>query len=297
MKKTVYPSDEVTPLHDKFIWAYLDTDESDNAKVAKEFKVEGIPHIEFLDKEGKSLGSQVGILEPDAFAKILEGMLKKAGAAAARLRPRRAPDPSQSRATMTRHPFLATVAIVIGGLSCPMTSPCAESRDAFDAVYSVQGHRRQGHLAQGICRQGAAVVNVASRCGYTKQYAGLQALHEKLSPKGFSVLGFPSNDFGGQEPGTEAEIKSFCSTKYNVTFPLFQKVKVKGPDQHPLVRRADRPGIAVARRGEVELRQVSHRQRREPDQALGFRHRPPMILSWSPPSTPPSPPNNRRIGF
>lgn len=80
------------------------------------------------------------------------------------------------------------------------------------------------------------VVNVASRCGYTPQYTGLQALHEKLSGKGFSVLGFPCNDFGGQEPGTEQEIKTFCSTKYNVTFPLFGKVHVKGDEQHPLYK-------------------------------------------------------------
>lgn len=82
MKKSVYPSDAVKPFHDKFIWAYLDTDESDNEKVAKEFKVAGIPHIEFLDKEGKSLGNQVGSSPADAFAKTLEGILKKAGPAA-----------------------------------------------------------------------------------------------------------------------------------------------------------------------------------------------------------------------
>ena len=78
------------------------------------------------------------------------------------------------------------------------------------------------------------VVNVASKCGYTPQYEGLEALHQKFSAKGFSVLGFPCNDFGGQEPGTAAEIKTFCSTKYKVTFPLFEKLHVKGAEQHPL---------------------------------------------------------------
>jgi glutathione peroxidase len=78
------------------------------------------------------------------------------------------------------------------------------------------------------------VVNVASKCGYTKQYAGLEALHKKYADKGFSVLGFPCNDFGGQEPGTAEEIKKFCSTEYNVTFPLFEKLHVKGDEQHPL---------------------------------------------------------------
>ncbi len=78
------------------------------------------------------------------------------------------------------------------------------------------------------------IVNVASECGYTPQYAGLQALHEKLSSKGFSVLGFPCNDFGGQEPGSEAEIKNFCSLNYKVTFPMFAKVSIKGEAKHPL---------------------------------------------------------------
>jgi glutathione peroxidase len=78
------------------------------------------------------------------------------------------------------------------------------------------------------------VVNVASRCGYTSQYAGLQQLYTKYNARGFEVLGFPSNDFGGQEPGSEAEIKSFCSNSFGVTFPLFSKVAVIGAAQHPL---------------------------------------------------------------
>ena len=78
------------------------------------------------------------------------------------------------------------------------------------------------------------IVNVASECGYTGQYAGLQALHEKYSKQGFSVLGFPCNDFGGQEPGSEAEIKTFCTSRYKVTFPMFSKVKITGGDKHPL---------------------------------------------------------------
>lgn len=77
------------------------------------------------------------------------------------------------------------------------------------------------------------VVNVASKCGLTPQYKGLEATHQKYKDKGFSVLGFPSNDFGSQEPGTNEEIKEFCSSKYNVSFPMFDKVHVKGPEQHP----------------------------------------------------------------
>lgn len=78
------------------------------------------------------------------------------------------------------------------------------------------------------------LVNVASRCGYTPQYTALESLYEKYKEKGLVILGFPANNFGAQEPGTNAEIKSFCSTKYNVTFPMFSKISVKGDDKAPL---------------------------------------------------------------
>jgi glutathione peroxidase len=78
------------------------------------------------------------------------------------------------------------------------------------------------------------LVNVASRCGFTPQYTALQSLYEKYKDQGFVIVGFPANNFGGQEPGTNEEIKTFCSRKYNVTFPLYSKVSVKGEDQTPL---------------------------------------------------------------
>jgi glutathione peroxidase len=78
------------------------------------------------------------------------------------------------------------------------------------------------------------VVNTASECGYTPQYAGLETLYESYKGKGVVVLGFPSNDFGGQEPGTSAEIKTFCETKFHVQFPMFEKVKTKGERQSPV---------------------------------------------------------------
>jgi glutathione peroxidase len=78
------------------------------------------------------------------------------------------------------------------------------------------------------------VVNVASKCGFTPQYKGLEALYGKYKDRGFVILGFPSNDFLRQEPGTDAEIKSFCTLTYGVSFPLFSKVSVKGKDIHPL---------------------------------------------------------------
>ena len=80
------------------------------------------------------------------------------------------------------------------------------------------------------------MVNVASKCGYTPQYEGLQATYAKYKDKGFVVLGFPANNFGGQEPGTETEIKEFCTSKYHVTFPMFAKISVKGEDQAPLYK-------------------------------------------------------------
>lgn len=78
------------------------------------------------------------------------------------------------------------------------------------------------------------IVNVASKCGLTPQYAGLEALYRRYRERGFEILAFPANEFGAQEPGTNEEIKEFCSTKYDVTFPLFSKIVVKGPGQHPL---------------------------------------------------------------
>ncbi len=78
------------------------------------------------------------------------------------------------------------------------------------------------------------IVNVASKCGYTKQYTGLETTYQKYKAQGFAVLGFPCNQFGGQEPGTNEEIKEFCTSKFNVTFPLFDKIDVNGANRHPL---------------------------------------------------------------
>jgi glutathione peroxidase len=78
------------------------------------------------------------------------------------------------------------------------------------------------------------VVNVASKCGLTPQYTALEALYERYRDRGFEVLGFPANEFGAQEPGSDAEIKEFCMTTYQVAFPMFSKIIVKGPGQHPL---------------------------------------------------------------
>jgi glutathione peroxidase len=89
------------------------------------------------------------------------------------------------------------------------------------------------------------VVNVASRCGYTPQYAGLEALYRRYRDRGFTVLAFPCNQFGGQEPGTSDEIREFCTTTYDVTFPVFQRIEVNGAGTHPVYQwlKAQRPGL------------------------------------------------------
>ena len=89
------------------------------------------------------------------------------------------------------------------------------------------------------------IVNVASRCGLTPQYTGLEALQRKYAARGFEVLGFPCNQFGAQEPGSAEEIRDFCSTRYDVTFPMFAKVDVNGDGAHPLWRhlKEQKPGL------------------------------------------------------
>ncbi len=96
------------------------------------------------------------------------------------------------------------------------------------------------------------IVNVASKCGLTPQYEGLESIYKKFNSKGFEILGFPSNDFMGQEPGTEEEIQNFCSTKYNVTFPLFSKVKVKGDEKSELYKYLTSKETNSGFEGEIE---------------------------------------------
>jgi len=93
------------------------------------------------------------------------------------------------------------------------------------------------------------VVNTASQCGFTPQLAGLETLHEKYRDRGFSVLGFPCNQFGGQEPGTEEEIGAFCQKNYGVTFPMFAKIDVNGSGEHPLYAwlKSEKGGLLGAR--------------------------------------------------
>lgn len=113
--------------------------------------------------------------------------------------------------------------------------PVSEAKTAKDDIYSIPVKTIDGKSTSLDTYRGKVllIVNTASGCGYTPQYAGLEELNKTYRAKGLEVLGFPSNDFGGQEPGTEAEIKKFCELQYKTTFPLFAKVGVK-ENPHPL---------------------------------------------------------------
>jgi glutathione peroxidase len=109
-------------------------------------------------------------------------------------------------------------------------------------LVSIDGKPQKMDLYRG---KTLLIVNVASQCGFTPQYEGLQALYDKFRNRGFVVLGFPCNQFRQQEPGGEAEIEQFCTKSYGVTFPMFAKIEVNGVNAHPLYRylKAEKPGI------------------------------------------------------
>jgi len=124
-------------------------------------------------------------------------------------------------------------AAVLAAASCMLVSPV----NAAESLYSLDVKTLTGKdmALSEFAGKVTLVVNVASECGFTPQYAGLQQLHDQMQDKGFSVLGFPSNDFGGQEPGSADEIATFCKKNYGVSFPMFSKVVTKaGPEQSPV---------------------------------------------------------------
>ncbi len=113
-----------------------------------------------------------------------------------------------------------------------MSPSCNPQVSVFDfEAETLEGGRQSLSIFGG---QVLLVVNVASECGFTPQYAGLEALYRRYQDRGFSVLGFPCNQFGAQEPGTVEQIRAFCTSRYDVTFPMFARVEVNGPDAHPL---------------------------------------------------------------
>ena len=115
------------------------------------------------------------------------------------------------------------------------------------SLYDLSANRLDGQPESLDAYRGQVllIVNVASKCGFTPQYTGLEALQRDYAAQGFNVLGFPCNQFGKQEPGDAEEIKSFCSLTYDVSFPMFEKIDVNGDDAHPVYRylKAEKPGL------------------------------------------------------
>lgn len=136
--------------------------------------------------------------------------------------------------------FLASISIYVGcatatsdAVSTANLPPLTEKSIYDFSMKSIEGKDVKMDEFKGKV---LLLVNVASHCGYTPQYTGLQSIYSKYKDQGFLVLGFPSNDFGGQEPGSNEEVKTFCTSKYNVTFPMFSKITVVGANKHPFYR-------------------------------------------------------------
>jgi glutathione peroxidase len=122
------------------------------------------------------------------------------------------------------------------------------------SIYDAEISTLEGEKASLADYEGKALllVNVASKCGLTPQYEGLERLHEQYADRGFEVLGFPCNQFGGQEPGTAEEIREFCDTNYHVAFPLFEKVDVNGQHAHPIYQELTQAADAEGEAGDVK---------------------------------------------
>lgn len=137
---------------------------------------------------------------------------------------------------------VALIAIlVVGGVGAAYAlgfifNPSPSEPPSVTSVYDFKMKNIDGSEVKLDAYKGKVVmiVNTASKCGYTPQYEKLQAIYDKYKDQNFVILGFPANNFMGQEPGTDTEIKEFCTLKYKVTFPMFSKISVKGADQHPL---------------------------------------------------------------
>ena len=129
------------------------------------------------------------------------------------------------------------LALVALALACSASSSAPRTKEnAVASLYDFTVKNIDGQDVKLDAYRGKVLllVNVASQCGYTPQYEGLQKTYTKYQAQGFEILGFPANNVGAQEPGTNAEIKDFCTLKYHTTFPMFAKISVKGDDQHPL---------------------------------------------------------------
>jgi glutathione peroxidase len=139
-----------------------------------------------------------------------------------------------------RNPLLSLLTVLTLFLGGSMLDSTAQAAPAAKSIYDFEVKRINGAATAPATKletyrgKVLLIVNTASECGYTSQYKGLQALYEKNAKEGLEVLGFPSNDFGGQEPGSNAEIKNFCERSFKVSFPLFEKAPVKGAKVQPL---------------------------------------------------------------
>jgi glutathione peroxidase len=139
---------------------------------------------------------------------------------------------------------------VLALTSTLLLAASVSAADIYDfSVHNIDGGSESLKAFKG---KTILIVNVASKCGYTPQYAGLQKLYTRYKDKGFVILGFPANNFGAQEPGTNAEIKTFCSRTYNVTFPMFSKISVKGSDQEPLYQYLTTQSPNAATHGDIQ---------------------------------------------
>ena len=153
--------------------------------------------------------------------------------------------------TLTFHALaLFALGLIAASLNAaePTTQPTAGSPLDY-TVKDIDGHDVNLNQYKGKV---VLLVNVASKCGYTPQYKGLEALYEKYKDKGLVVIGFPANNFKGQEPGSDEQIKEFCTSKYNVTFPMMSKVSVKGDDKAPLYKFLTEAPTAGAYAGDIE---------------------------------------------
>ncbi len=155
---------------------------------------------------------------------------------------------------MRNHPMMIAAALVLicaaaagrASGAAPSTQPSAQPLSGV--VKDIDGNDFDLGQLKG---KAVLVVNVASKCGQTPQYEGLQRLYDTYRDRGFVVVGFPANNFKEQEPGTDAEIKQFCTEKYNVTFPVMSKISVKGADKHPVYQSLTEPATAGEFAGEI----------------------------------------------
>jgi glutathione peroxidase len=134
--------------------------------------------------------------------------------------------------------WVLTIALTVGLGGVLHAADAPQNKDKKMKIYDIEVKDIDGNQVKLEQYRGKVLllVNVASQCGFTPQYEGLQKIYAKYRDQGFLVLGFPANNFGGQEPGADQEIKTFCSTRFHVTFPMFSKISVKGADKHPLYK-------------------------------------------------------------